>query len=431
MSKDANRPGSSPGLARKPTFQPDTLTEGTFKFMSNSSLSSISDNLMPSNWFKWSLVTGGAILILTALMVLQGRQESAPSQQEGTEQPQLGQQTSNGAESVQVIKPQRRDMTVSLTLPANISPWQQATLYAKVSGYLKWVGVDKGDLVKEGQRLAVIDAPEVEDQYQQAEADYKIKKLTAERLLGVWQDNPDVIAKQDVDVALAAAEAAKHLRDNRRTLLDYTKVVAPFSGQITARFADPGAMIQTATSSTTQAAPLFTIMDLDTVRVYANIPQEAALLAKPLVPAVVTLRELPGQEFEGSITRTTGALDPSTRTLLVEIDLSNKDRQLQAGMYANVTLLLDQHPQALAIPPASIVNGGDGNEKSVYVVRNGKAHRTPIKTGIDDGLWMEVVSGLSGEEDIVVVGKASLTEGQAVKVSAFNLPTGKPSRQAY
>ncbi len=387
---------------------------------------------MSPNRFKILLATGGAIFVVfLTLMVLQGREMGAPSQPEGSVSLHPEQQISNGAVSVQAIKPQRRDMTVSLTLPANISPWQQATLYAKASGYLKWVGVDKGDLVKAGQRLAVIDAPEIEDQYHQVEADYKIKQLTAERLLGVWQDNPDVIAKQDVDVALAAAEAAKHLRDNRRTLLDYTKVLAPFSGQITARFADPGAMIQTATSSTTQAAPLFTIMDLDTVRVYVNVPQEAALLAKPLVPATVTLRELPGREFKESITRTTGALDPSTRTLLVEIDLPNKDRQLQPGMYANVTLLLDEHRQVLAIPPASIMNGGEGNGKSVYVVHNNKAHRVPITTGIDDGLWVEVVSGLTGDEDIVVVGKASLKEGQAVKVSAFNLPTGKPSSQKY
>jgi len=400
--------------------------------MSNARLSSLSNNMIPSNRFKILLVTGGAIfVVLIVLMVLQGRQERASSQQAGSEPPQLGESTSKGGASVQVIKPQRRDMAVSLTLPANISPWQQATLYAKVSGYLRWVGVDKGDLVKKGQRLAVIDAPEVEDQYQQAEADFKIKQLTADRLLGVWQDNPDVIAKQDVDVALAVAEAAKHLRDNRRTLLDYTNVVAPFSGQITARFADPGAMIQTATSSSTQAAPLFTVMDLDTVRIYANIPQEAALLAKPLVPAIVTLRELPGKEFHGSITRTTGALDSATRTLLVEIDLPNKERQLQPGMYVSVTLLLERHPQALAIPPASIADGGSGNDASVYIVFNGTVHRVPIKTGLDDGLWVEVVNGLSGEEDIVVVGKSGLTEGQAVKVSAFNLPTGKPSSQHY
>ncbi len=96
---------------------------------------------------------------------------------------------------VQVLKPQRRDLAQTLSLPANVSPWYQATLYAKVPGYLKWVGFDKGDQVKKGQLLAVIDAPEVEEQYRQAQADYKIKKVTYQRLASVWKENPDVIAK--------------------------------------------------------------------------------------------------------------------------------------------------------------------------------------------------------------------------------------------
>jgi len=335
-----------------------------------------------------------------------------------------------GATPVQVMKPQRRDIAMTITLPANISPWQQATLYAKVPGYLKWMGADKGDTVKKDQLLAVIDAPEVEQQFRQAEADYKIKRLTYQRLHNVWKENPDVIAKQDVDVAEAEAEGARHLMENRRTLLDYTKVTAPFSGVITARFADPGALIQSGSASATQAAPLYTLMDLDTVRVFVSVPQEVALLAKPGVPVTLARKEETGHEVSGSITRTTEALDSSTRTLLVEIDMPNKDRQLQPGMYVSATLSLQQHPNALGIPPAAIA-AGTNKEMAVFAVEQGKARRIAIKTGLDDGKWVEVVDGLTGNEDIVVVGKSSLKDGQAVNPSPYNLPAGKSSSQKY
>jgi RND family efflux transporter MFP subunit len=385
------------------------------------------------NRFKIMIGLAGAVtvlLLIMALVLLREESPNATTPGAGGKSDDLS-RSDGSARPVQVMKPQRRDLTYTITLPGNISPWYQATLYAKVPGYLTWMGVDKGDSVKKGQLLAVIDAPEVEQQYRQAEADHAIKRITAQRLKNVWQENPDVIAKQDVDVAEAAAEGAKHLRDNRHTMLDYTKVYAPFSGVITARFADPGALIQSAAVSATQAVPLYTLMDLDTVRVYVSVPQEVALLAKAGVQVVLNFKELPGQEFKGSITRTTEALDPATRTLLVEIDMPNKERQLQPGTFVSATLYLREHPNALAIPPAAIVTGGPGQGKSVFVVEQGKARQVPIKTDIDDGVWVEVVDGLTGNEDIVVVGKAGLTDGQAVKAAAYNLPPGKPSSQKY
>jgi membrane fusion protein, multidrug efflux system len=339
--------------------------------------------------------------------------------------------SSAGTVSVQVLKPQRKNIVQTLTLPANISPWYQATLYGKVSGYLKWIGFDKGDSVKKGQLLAVIDAPEIEDQYQQADSDYQIKKLTYERYFSVWKDNPDIIAKQDVDVAKAAAESAKHLRDNRKTLLDYTKVYAPFGGIITARFADPGALIQSATGSATQAAPLFTIMDMETVRVYVNVPQEAAFLAKAGISATLTVREMPGVEIKATVTRTTEALDPATRTLLVEIDVPNTKHTFQPGTFVNAVLSLREHPNALAIPPSALVSSSNGMGKAVFTVEQDRARLVPIKTGIDDGVWIEVIEGLTGNEDVVVVGKSGLQDGQIVTASAYNLPAGQPARQKF
>lgn len=372
------------------------------------------------------LAAGAILLIVAGLVWLQDREPSnAVSTTTGEES--YSQQDGTTAPMVQVMKPVRRDITHSLTLSANISPWQQATLYAKVPGYLKWMGVDKGDAVKKGQLLAMIDAPEVEQQYRQAEADYEIKRVTFERLSRVWKQNPDVIAKQDVDVAEAAAQAAKYLRDSRRTMLDYTKVSAPFSGIITARFADPGALIQAATGSATQVVPLFTLMDLDKVRVYVSVPQEAALLAKPGVSALITARELPGREFRGTVARTTKALDPATRTLLVEIDLANREHILAPGMFVSVNLLLKEHRNVLALPPSALVSTKSGT--SLFVVTQGRAKVVPIKTGLDNGIWVEITAGLEENQDVVVVGKAGLTDGQAVRVSPYNLPAGKAASQ--
>jgi membrane fusion protein, multidrug efflux system len=330
---------------------------------------------------------------------------------------------------VQVLTPVRRMVVYSVTLPANIAPLYQTTLHAKVSGYLKWIGSDKGDWVKKDQVLAVIDAPEVEEQYQQAIADYKIKKLTYERLAHVWRETPDVIAKQDVDVAEAAFEGAKHLMEQRSVLHEYTKVRAPYAGIITARFVDPGALIQVATASATTAIPLFTIMNMETVRVYTNVPQDDAPLVKSDTPALVLVKELRDHQFKGTVTRSTLALDPATRTMLVEIDLPNQDHALQPGTFAEVTLLLQQKPDALVIPSGAIVAAG--NTKSVFVAHQGRARLIPIRTGISDGRWVEVVEGLAGSEDVVVVGKSILTEGTAIRTSPYSLPEGEPSVQNF
>jgi RND family efflux transporter MFP subunit len=331
---------------------------------------------------------------------------------------------------VQVVKPIRRTLAYTVTLPANIAPWYQTTLYAKVSGYLKWIGPDKGDRVKKNEVVAIIDAPEVEEQYQQAVADYKIKKLTYERLSNVWKTTPDVIARQDVDVAEAAYEGAKNQMQQRAVLRDYTKVRAPYDGVVTARFADPGALIQIATSSATTAIPLFTVMDLSTVRVYANVPQDDTPFVAPgTTKAVVGVKELAGQRFEGSVTRSTLALDPTTRSMLIEIDLPNPDQALRPGTFAEVTLALREIPDALVVPPNALSTAN--KTKLIYVVDQGRAKTKVVQTGITDGTWLEIVSGLTEQDEVVVVGKSKLTDGTPVKAAPYNLPAGQASSQRF
>ncbi len=331
---------------------------------------------------------------------------------------------------VQVVKPSKKDLLYTIALPGNIAPLYQTTLYAKVSGYLKWIGPDKGDRVKKGQVVAIIDAPEIEEQYQQAAADYKIKKITFTRLKSVWTTSPDVIAKQDVDVAEAAYEGARNLMQQRAVFRDYTKVRAPYDGTITARFADPGALIQIATSSATTAIPLFTIMDLDTVRVYANVPQDDSPWVKPgHTKATVTVSELPGRSFNGAITRSTLALDPTTRSLLVEIDLPNPDHLLRPGTFAEVAIALRDIHNAVVLPPQAINTGPRG--QFVFIVEQDRAKALPVQTGITDGRWLEIAGGLRGDEDVVVVGKRRLLDESPVRTTPFQLPDATPAQQKF
>ncbi len=327
------------------------------------------------------------------------------------------------------MKPTRRDVVQTLRLPATISPYYQTTLYAKVSGYLKSIAVDKGDVVKAGQILAVIDDPELRERYHQAQSEYEIKKITYERLANVRKENPDVIAKQDVDVAEANYQGAKHALDQLASMLDYTKVRAPYDGIVTARFVDPGALIQAATSSATQAVPLFTIMDISTLRFYINVPQEDAPLVKKGTPVTIAISGLPEKTLKATVTRSTVALDPGTRSLLAEIDLPNPGHDLAPGMFAEVVVELRRHPDALVVPPAALVS--EGSSKFVFTVEQGVARRIPVATGIDDGLWVEITSGLTGAEDVVVTGKARLSDGVQVKAFPYSLPEGKSASQRF
>ena len=376
--------------------------------------------------------------LLVLLLALAACQQESPSPQAkpaaapsvGTDGNGVPAATDSQPVDVQVTKPTRRELIYQVTLPANISPLYQTTLYAKVSGYLRWIGPDKGDAVKKDQVLAIIDAPEVEEQYHQALSDYHIKKLTFERLANVWKESPDVIAKQDVDVAEAASQGANHLVEQRAALRNYTKVRAPYAGIITARFADPGALIQVATASSAGAIPLFTIMDLDTVRVYTNVPQDDSPWVLPgKTKATVGVKGLDGRSFTGTVTRSTLALDPSTRSLLVEIDLPNRDHALRPGTFVEVSLGLREIPNALVLPPQAIISGPKG--KSVFIIEAGRAKSVPVQTGISDGRWMEITSGLSGDEDVVMVGTRKLLEGSPVTSAPFNLPEAKSAVQKF
>ncbi len=323
---------------------------------------------------------------------------------------------------VVVATPQRGTIARTLTLPGDLAGYYQSTLYAKVTGYLKTISVDKGDWVKTGQVLAEIEVPELKQRLERARADMEVQKITYDRVQQVWKSDHRLIARQDVDVANGKYQEAKAQLDELSALEEYTKIVAPFDGVITARFVDPGALIRASGGSVgssadpgpgeQQSAVLSEAM-ISKMRIYVYAPQGVIGLIQRGMPAQLTVQDFPGRVFNGTVTRFATSLDLSTRTMLTEIDIDNPRHELYPGMYANVTLRLESHHDAIQVPDSAVGTGPDGSY--VYVARDGVLERVPVTAGIRSGTSVEIVSGLKGAEQVVCALDPGLTDGQAVK----------------
>ncbi|MCX7010770.1 MAG: efflux RND transporter periplasmic adaptor subunit [Kiritimatiellaeota bacterium] len=258
--------------------------------------------------------------------------------------------------NVQLVRPQRGAISRSVTLPGSVAAWQQATLYAKVGGYLKSIAVDKGDDVKAGDTLAEIEVPELLADRAKYRADVNVAEVDFKRVSEAQQKAPDLVTPQSVNDARGKFEIAQANLARIETLLGFTKIIAPFAGIITRRQVDPGAFIPAATSgSAAQNAALVTLADFSTVRVNVAVPEPEVPLVKKDAPALISFQELPGKTFTGTVARIAYALDDATRTMLAEIDLPNADHALRPGMYAIVKLGLEKHSDALLVPAAAVL----------------------------------------------------------------------------
>ena len=328
--------------------------------------------------------------------------------------------------TVMVVRPQRGDIVREITLPGDLVGLYQSTLYAKVTGYLKSISVDKGDWVKEGQVLAVIEVPELQERLARAHADLEVQHLTYQRLEQVWKSDPRLVARQDVDIAQGKYLEAKAQMDELGAMVSYTKIVAPFAGVITGRFVDPGALIKAGGEQTTSApdqgsahpsggtSPVLSLAMIDTMRTYVYAPQDAVGSIRRGMPAKLTLQDLPGRSFDGVVTRYSNSLDLGTRTMLTEIDLQNTRHDLYPGMYANVTLELERHRDALELPESAIGESSEG--KYVMVAQDGKLRKQEVTLGINNGKSAEIVSGLGGGESVVANLDPSIVPEQAVTI---------------
>jgi len=218
--------------------------------------------------------------------------------------------------AVQVVQPKRGPITRNVTLPGEVKPYQQATLYAKVAGYLKTITVDKGDQVKEGTLLAEIEVPELLADRARFEAEVEVADLDYRRLSESQKKLPDLVVPQNVDNAKAKLDVAKASLERTQTLLNFAKITAPFSGLITKRMVDPGAFIPAATSgSAAQNAAIVTLTDFNRVRVQVAVPELETSFIATDQPVRISVESLPGRSFDGKITRFSYALDDATKTL--------------------------------------------------------------------------------------------------------------------
>ena len=327
---------------------------------------------------------------------------------------------------VVVIRPQRGAAIRSITLPGDAVGYYQSALYAKVTGYLKNILVDKGDRVKKGQVLANIEVPELRQRLDRARSNLHIQQLSYERLEGVWKDDPRLVAREEVDIAYSKFQQAQAETNELAAMVAYTQIVAPFDGVVTERFVDPGALIRaggqdsatapmegTATAGGS-AAPVVSVADIAKLRVYVYVPQDTVGYIRVGMPVLVEFRELPGHAYSASVARFAHSLDLSTRTMLTEIDIDNSKGEVYPGMYANATLELERHRNALKLPNSAI---GDSPNRGHFVLaaRSGRLEEVPVTVGINTGIYTEIVSGLTGNEEIVRSFTAALSNGERVR----------------
>lgn len=325
--------------------------------------------------------------------------------------------------SVSVIHPRRGEPREEISLPGNIQAFVDAPVYARTSGYLKKWYFDIGARVKTGDLLADIESPEVDQQLFQAraqlataQANMKLAEITMNRDLAL---SKDAIPKQDVDNAVGAYEADKATVEAQAAnvkqleqLVAFEKVLAPFDGLVTARNTDIGQLVNAGNGGAAQE--LFRVSSTDKLRIFVSVPQMFSQAAVAGVNADVTLTEAPGRHYMGKVSRNTGMIDPTTRTLLTEVDIDNASGRLMPGAFAEVHLKLPAATAALILPVTALIFRSAGLE--VAVVRDGnRAELVHVTEGRDFGTEVEITSGITAGDSVIINTPDSLTSGSPVR----------------
>ena len=376
----------------------------------------------------WGLALAGAALLAAAWATSARSPGVAPK---GEAQPEL----------VEVLRPERRDVTRRIDLVGTLMPWEEATLYAKASGYLQSIRVDRGDRVHKGQTIAVLDIPEMKGERAQLEArerqaladverekaDVRLQEATVRRLQAIRAEEPGATTDQELDLAsgrFAAADASLAVAESRvgvaradlerlEALEAYSLLTAPLDGIVTDRFLDAGALVTAGTQS--KPTPVARVVDSSKLRLIVDIPESDVAHVGEGKLARLRVDAMPDRPFEGKITRFSRALDPKTRTMRTEILVDNPDGCLAAGMFARVSIDLEQRNDVLALPPSCVRYQKD--QSYVFVADQGSARRVNVVCGADDGNAIEIVSGLEGTESVVVSPPGSLTDGAPIAVA--------------
>jgi len=391
------------------------------------------------------LTIGGAVAAVAFVIIsgIKTRVEASTKLVKATDQ--------SAVMTVSVVHPLPGAPANELVLPGNAQAFTDTPIYARTSGYLRKWYFDIGARVKQGELLAEIDTPEIDRQVQQARADlqtaeanFNLAQTTATRWEFLLKTNS--VSKQETDQALSNVKATQAIVDSNTAnvhrleeLQSFEKVYAPFDGVITARNTDVGALITagaglgTGSGATTNAAPganptareLFHIAALHTIRVFVAVPEMYASSAVNGGTVTLTADANPGRTFRGTLVRNSNAIDPASRTLLVEVDVTNSDGKLLPGAYASVHLKVSGQAHSLTVPANTLLFRTEGLR--VGVVRNGQAQLIPIHIGRDYGARVEVVSGLAPTDEVILDPVDSLISGTPVTVSGLPTVTGRPT----
>lgn len=341
------------------------------------------------------------------------------------EQGVLAKETETSAvPTVAVIHPTPEKADDQIVLPGTLQAFEESPIYARTSGYLvKWYK-DIGSRVKQGELLAKIDTPEVDQELSQARAgrqqiiaQLQLAKVSAER----WENlrKSDSVSQQEADqqtsgYAQAQANLAAADANVRRLeqLESFKNVYAPFTGVLTRRNVDPGALINAGAGG----RELFDMAKLDTLRVFVNVPQAYVPAVKVGMETIITLQELPGLKFKGKVARTSGSIDPATRTLLIEIDVPNPEGRLLPGSFGQIHFAVPDNVNKITIPVNAMLFREEGPRVAV-VDQHGIVHLRPISIGRDYGATLEILGGIDASEQVIINPSDSLEEGQKVQIA--------------
>ena len=298
-----------------------------------------------------------------------------------------------------------------LRLIGETRPYQEATLYAKVSGYLKSILVDKGDVVRKGQVLATIESPETDQAYAGALADARNKRAIAGRIRTLFAEQ--LVSPQERDQAQADADVASARLTSEAVLKGYETIRAPFDGTVTARFADPGALVQNATTSRSSALPVVTVSQIKRLRVDVFVDQREANFVAKDQPVVITSNDAAGLRLEGQVSRISDELDPKTKMLLTEIDIPNDKRQLVAGSFVQVEIKVKSPPYAVVPVGALVLRGG--KTFLTVVTPSNQVSFKPVEIADNDGKNLRILSGIKPGERVALNVGDTIPEGGKVR----------------
>jgi membrane fusion protein (multidrug efflux system) len=299
---------------------------------------------------------------------------------------------------VRVASVKRAPGVRHLVLQGEARPFFEVTLYAKVAGFLRDLKVDKGDRVRKNQLIATVTAPELDQQYNAALADARNKRINAKRLTALAPSG--VVSAQELELGQASADVADANQGALETQRGYRVIRAPFDGVVTARFADPGTLIQSAANGQSGAVPIVAISKGDQLRVYVYVDQASAPFVRDGDVVVVRVPERPGWSRTAKVTRTSGELSPKTRTMQTEVDIDNADGAILPGSYVEVTLSVTV-PPLLEMPAEALVMRG---EKTQAALVDGDQHVRfkPVVVANDDGQVVHLVSGLQDGDRVAL-----------------------------